>query len=107
MNPEKARGLSPELPAPLERLLAASEALSERISEYNQQIAKIATESDPQVARPEQVWGVGTLIALSYLLTLEDPYMFARGATWAAAWDCNRDGGTEGGGMAERQTGWC
>jgi transposase len=72
MNPEKARGLIPELPAPLERLLAASEALSERISEYNQQIAKIATESDPQVARPEQVWGVGTLIALTYLLTLEE-----------------------------------
>jgi hypothetical protein len=32
LNPEKARGLSPELQAALERLLPASEALSERIS---------------------------------------------------------------------------
>jgi hypothetical protein len=51
MNPEKDRGLSRELPAALEGLLAAREALSERISEYNQQIAEIASKSYPQEAR--------------------------------------------------------
>src|ERR1700675_5069412 len=35
MNPEKAEGLSPELQAALEPLLAALESLSERIREYN------------------------------------------------------------------------
>ena len=65
VNPEKAQGLSPELQAALEPLLAATESLSERIYEYNQQIAKIAKESYPQVARLEQVKGVGTLIALT------------------------------------------
>ena len=72
MNPEKAQSLSPELQAALEPLLAALESLSERIREYNQQIEKIAGESYPQVALLKQVKGVGTLIALTYLLTLED-----------------------------------
>src|SRR6266851_5462386 len=74
MNPEKAQGLSPELQAALEPLLAAIESLSERIRDYNQQIEKIARESYPPVARLKQVKGVGTLIALTYLLTLEDPH---------------------------------
>src|SRR6267143_1151542 len=78
LNPEKAQGLSPELQAALEPLLAAIESLSERIYEYNQQIDKIAKESYPQVARLEQVKGVGTLIALTYLLTLEDPHRFRK-----------------------------
>src|SRR5450631_4231818 len=78
VNPEKAQGLSPELQAALEPLLGATEALSGRIQEYNQQIAKIAKESYPQVARLEQVKGVGTLIALTYLLTLEDPHRFRK-----------------------------
>jgi transposase len=78
LNPEKAQALSPELQAALQPLLAAIESLSERIYEYNQQIAKIAKESYPQVARLEQVKGVGTLIALTYLLTLEDPHRFRK-----------------------------
>ena len=53
LNREKAQGLSPELQAALEPLLAAIESLSERIYEYNQQIEKIAREGYPQVARPE------------------------------------------------------
>jgi transposase len=78
LNPEKAQGLSPELQAALEPLLAAVESLSERIHEYNQQIEKIAGERYPQVARMKQVKGVGTLIALTYLLTLEDPQRFRK-----------------------------
>jgi transposase len=78
LNPEKAQGLSPELQAALDPLLAGVEALSERIHEYNQQIEKIAKESYPQVARLEQVKGVGTLIALTFLLTLEDPHRFRK-----------------------------
>ena len=76
MNPEKAEGLSPKLQAALAPLLGAIESLSERIYEYNQQIEKIAKESYPQVARLKQVKGVGTLIALTYLLTLEDAQRF-------------------------------
>ena len=78
MNPEKAEGLSPELQTALEPLLAGIESLSERILEYNEQIEKLAQESYPQVALLKQVKGVGTLIALTFLLTLEDAHRFRK-----------------------------
>jgi transposase len=78
MNPEKARGLSPELQGALQPLLTAIEALSQQIREYNGQIERLAQESYPQVARLKQVKGVGTLIALTFLLTLEDAHRFRK-----------------------------
>lgn len=76
MNPEKAEGLSPELQRALEPLLSAIEEVSERIAEYNDRIEALAQESYPQVALLKQIKGVGTLIALTFLLTLEDPHRF-------------------------------
>ncbi len=78
MNPEKAEGLSPELQAALQPLLAGIESLSERIREYNEGIEKLAQEGYPQVALLKQVKGVGTLIALTFLLTLEDAHRFRK-----------------------------
>jgi transposase len=78
MNPEKAEGLSPELQTALEPLLAGIESLSERIAECNERIEKLAQESYPQVALLKQVKGVGTLIALTFLLTLEDAHRFRK-----------------------------
>ena len=78
MNPEKAQELSPELQRALEPLLAGIEALSERIGEYNERIEELAEQSYPQVARLKQVKGVGTLIALTFLLTLEDAHRFRK-----------------------------
>src|SRR5271170_5709946 len=78
MDTEKAQSLSPELQAALGPLLQALEALSERIVEYNQQIEQIAQQSYPQTALLKQVKGVGTLIALTYMLTLEDPHRFRK-----------------------------
>ena len=78
MNPEKAEGLSPELQAALQPLLVALESLSEQIAEYNEGIEKLAQESYPQVALLKQIKGVGTLIALTFLLTLEDPHRFRK-----------------------------
>ena len=78
MNPEKAEGLSPELQAALRPLLAGLESLSEQIREYNEQIEQLAQGSYPQVALLKQIKGVGTLIALTYLLTLEDPHRFRK-----------------------------
>ena len=73
---EKAQALSPELQTALGPLLQALESISERIAEYNRQIETIAQQSYPQTALLKQVKGVGTLIALTYLLTLEDPHRF-------------------------------
>src|SRR3989441_4115356 len=78
MNLEKAQELSPELKTALEPLLGEIESLSERIGEYNERIEQIAKQSYPEVARLTQVKGVGTLIALTYVLTLEDAHRFGK-----------------------------
>ena len=78
MDPEKAEALSPELQRALEPLLAAIEELSERIVEYNDRIEALAQASYPQVELLKQIKGVGTLIALTFLLTLEDPHRFRK-----------------------------
>jgi transposase len=78
MNPEKSATLTPELQKALDPLLVASEALSEQIVEYNRRIEQMAKDSYPQVALLKQMKGVGTLIALTFLLTLEDPHRFRK-----------------------------
>jgi transposase len=78
MNPEKADGLSPELQRALQPLLAGIEVVSEQIHEYNERIERLAQESYPQVELLKQVKGVGTLIALTFLLTLEDAHRFRK-----------------------------
>jgi hypothetical protein len=58
--------------------LSGIESLSEHIREYNEGIERLAQESYPQVALLQQVKGVGTLIALTFLLTLEDAHRFGK-----------------------------
>jgi transposase len=71
-----AAGLSPELRTALEPLLAEVASMNQRIGEYDRRIEQIATEVHPEVALLKQVKGVGTLIALTYLLTVADPHRF-------------------------------
>jgi transposase len=78
MNPERLTELSPELQSALRPLLEGIESLSERIREYSQQIETIATTSYPQVQPLKQIHGVGTLVALTYVLTLDDPHRFTK-----------------------------
>jgi transposase len=78
MNREIAKGLSRELQDALEPLLGEIESLNQRIAEYDRRIEQIAKEVYPEVALLKQVKGVGTLIALTYVLTLDDPYRFRR-----------------------------
>jgi transposase len=78
MSPEKGEGLSPKLKTALRPLLEEIESLSHRIREYNQQIEHIAQESYPETALLKQVKGVGTLVALTYMLTLEDARRFPK-----------------------------
>jgi transposase len=78
VNRNSASALSAELRAALEPLLAEVESLNQRIAEYDRRIEQIATEVHPEVARLKQVKGVGTLIALTYVLTVGDPRRFRR-----------------------------
>jgi transposase len=54
------------------------ESLTERIAEYDRRIEQIAKVVYPQVAALKQVKGVGPLIALTFVLTLDDPNRFRR-----------------------------
>jgi transposase len=78
MNREIAQGLSQELREALDSLLAEIESRNERIAEYDGRIEQIAREGYPEVARLKQVKGVGPLMALTYVLTLDDPHRFRR-----------------------------
>jgi transposase len=71
-------GLSDELRTVLEPLLEEVEALNGRIKEYDRRIEQIAKESYPEVSLLQQVKGVGTQIALTYVLTIEDPHRFRK-----------------------------
>jgi transposase len=73
-----AAGLRIEMREVLEPLLREIESLNERIPEYDERMEKIAQEVYPEVALLKQVKGVGTQIALTYVLTIEDPYRFAK-----------------------------
>lgn len=75
---EMAKALSQELRDALDPLFGEIDSLNERIAEYDRRIEQIAKEVYPQVALLKQVKGVGTLIALTYILTLDDPYRFRR-----------------------------
>ena len=78
MNREIAQGLSQELREALDPLLGEIESLNERIAEYDRRIEKVSQEVYPEAAGLRQVKGVGPLIALTYILTLDDPHRFRR-----------------------------
>ena len=71
-----ADGLSEETQKVIRPLLKAVEAVNKQIAEYNQQIQEIEKRY-PETKVLKQVQGVGTLIALTYILTLEDAERFA------------------------------
>jgi len=75
---ELAAALSTELREVLEPLLKEIESLNEGIKEYDARMEKIAKEVYPEVSLLKQVKGVGTQIALTYVLTIEDPHRFLK-----------------------------
>ena len=73
-----AEGLSAELREVLVPLFKEIESLNEHIKEYDERMEKIAKQVYPEVVLLKQVKGVGTQIALTYVLTIEDPYRFPK-----------------------------
>lgn len=78
MGVEKLKGLEAGEQAALTGLLRSVEAMTEQIQGYDKQIAEIAREHYPETALLQQVHGVGLLIALTFILTLEDAERFER-----------------------------
>jgi len=62
----------------LEPLLKEVESLTEKIKDSDQKIEQIAREDYPETALLQQVSGVGPLIALTFVLTVEDKGRFQK-----------------------------
>jgi len=76
MGRDQAESLSPAIRAALDPLLAEVETLTERIREYDEQLEELCKNRYPETKLLKQVHGVGTLIALTFVLTVEDPHRF-------------------------------
>jgi transposase len=53
-------------------------SLTEKIKDYDRRIEELAAERYPETELLRQVSGVGSLTALTFVLTLEDPQRFAQ-----------------------------
>jgi transposase len=67
-----------ELLAALNPLLLSIRALSEQIKNCDRRIHQLAAEKYPETKLLQQVQGVGPLVALTYVLTVEDPRRFPK-----------------------------
>ena len=59
-------------------ILETIASLTERIHEYERQLETICQEHYPETELLRQVEGIGTLTALTFVLTLEDPHRFEK-----------------------------
>jgi len=78
LGTEKIEGLPEGLQERLKPLLELVETLTEKIQESDATIERIARKDYPETELLRQVRGVGPLIALTFVLTVEDPARFAR-----------------------------
>jgi transposase len=62
----------------LEPVLEQIGSLTERIREYDRLLVAISKDHYPETELLCQVEGIGPLTALTFVLTLEDPYRFER-----------------------------
>jgi transposase len=76
---KKAPGHLPsELAEALGPIVETIGSLTEKIKGYDRRIEELATERYPETRLLRQVPGVGSLTALTFVLTLEDPRRFAK-----------------------------
>jgi len=78
MGVERMEGLPERLQQALQPLLQEVESLTEKIKESDEAIEQIARTEYPETALLKQVRGVGTLIALTFVLTIEDRERFQK-----------------------------
>ena len=71
-----------DVPEPLRSALAPLMELvgelNAQIRHYDELVAELAAEVYPETEVVQQIWGVGPLTALTFVLVLEEPHRFAR-----------------------------
>jgi transposase len=78
MDTEKLEGLPAELAETLAPLVEEVESLTAKIKECDRKIEQIARDRYPETQLLRQVSGVGPLIALTFILTIEDKDRFQK-----------------------------
>lgn len=78
MGVKRLEGLPAQLREALRPLLEEVESLTEQIHECDEKIEQIARNEYPETALLRQVSGVGPLIALTFVLTVEDKQRFGK-----------------------------
>ena len=76
MRVEKIENLPAGVQSALKPLVTVVEAMTEQIQGYDKELAEIARRDYPETALLEQISGVGPLIALTFILTLDDASRF-------------------------------
>jgi len=76
MGVEKIENLPAGVQSALKPLVTVVEAMTEQIQGYDKELAEIARKDYPETALLEQISGVGLLIALTFVLTLDDAKRF-------------------------------
>lgn len=83
--PKRAAEVIPEVLKPaLEPILLSISRLSEQVEAFDQQLELLAQEQYPETGVLRQVNGVGPMIALTFVLTLESPHRFRSSRTVGA-----------------------
>jgi transposase len=78
LDVERMQALPAAVQGVLKPLLEQVESLTKQIHVCDERIEQIARTEYPETARLKQVSGVGTLIALTFVLTVEDPARFRK-----------------------------
>lgn len=78
MGLERLAGLPAPLQTALQPLVEQVESLTEKIQQLDTQIEQVARTEYPETELLRQVSGVGPLIALTFVLTVEDRQRFAK-----------------------------
>src|SRR5580698_4738235 len=78
MGVGKMQGLPAELMEALRPLLETVESLTKQIKECDQKLEQLAGRDYPETELLRQVSGVGSLISLTFVLTVEDPTRFRK-----------------------------
>jgi transposase len=78
MGVARGEGLPKQLQTAFKHLLEEVEALSARIKQCDAELDRVAFKDYPETKLLQQISGVGTLISLAFVLTIDDPHRFAK-----------------------------
>lgn len=59
-------------------MMEALEQVQKKIEEYDERVKKLATEKYPETNVLRQIWGVGEITSVSFVLTIEDKERFGK-----------------------------